>query len=257
MEVEVWLTEIREYRLKILSHCKYARFYWLFQSFYWLEQNKWFNQCITQHLHCLRMALLRTCFISEPLVVNYLTLLQGSSYFAPLWKKVWLKSLFDCVPFVCYYDPVGVPRAWMCACSEVLLEQAKLLATNGHDELGIKATQHPTGKSNSSALHHPTQPHSLFCPMHSHYSPFHPSLLTFLTLHPFRSPTPPLFSPSPPPHIFTSPLSSTLLTVFSPSMWMVTHISIFGLATSSLQSSFLPQRQEIFIRYCAPYLPGT
>lgn len=182
----------------------------------------------------------------------------AASYFAPLWKKVWLKSLFDCVPFVCYYDPVGVPRAWMCACSGVLLEQAKLLATNGHDELGIKATQHPTGKSNSSALHHPTQPHSLFYPMHSHYSPFHPSLLTFLTLHPFRSPTPPPFFPRhPPPHIFTSPLSSTLLTVFSPSMWMVTHISIFGLATSSLQSSFLPQRQEIFSRYCAPYLPGT
>lgn len=148
----------------------------------------------------------------------------------------------------------------MCACSGVLLEQAKLLATNGHDELGIKATQHPTGKSNSSALHHPTQPHSLFYPMHSHYSPFHPSLLTFLTLtsislahSPFFFPVTPLH----PPHIFTSPLSSTLLTVLSPSMWMVTHISIFGLATSSLQSSFLPQKQEIFSRYCAHSLPPS
>lgn len=116
----------------------------------------------------------------------------------------------------------------MCACSGVLLEQAKLLATNGHDELGIKATQHPTGKSNSSALHHPTQPHSLFYPMHSHYSPFHPSLLTFLTLRPFRSPTPPFFFPSPP-----STLPIYLLLLYHPHSLLSFHQACGWLHTSA------------------------
>lgn len=93
-------------------------------------------------------------------------------------------------------------------------------------------------------------------PITLHFTPL--SWPFWLSVH-FARPLPLFFPVTPlhPPHIFTSPLSSTLLTVLSPSMWMVTHISIFGLATSSLQSSFLPQKQEIFSRYCAPYLPGT
>lgn len=127
---------------------------------------------------------------------------------------------------------------------------------NGHDEFGIKGTQHPAGRSNSSAAHHPTQPHSRFCPMLSHYSAFHPSLPTFLSLCPFCSPTPPFSCHLPP--IFASLLSSTLLSVLSPSIseqFYTLCILTFSFCLSSfhLSSPQATATQQIIFPFCVLY----
>lgn len=64
----------------------------------------------------------------------------------------------------------------MCVCRRGCFWTRVNVATSGHDGFGIKATQHPAGKSNNCTRHHPTRPLSLLYPVLSHYSPFHPSL---------------------------------------------------------------------------------
>lgn len=64
--------------------------------------------------------------------------------------------------------------------------------TSAGDEFGIRGTRHPACKSNNN----PTQPLSLFYPMLSHYSPFHPSLSPDLFCRSVHLAHPPLFLPS-------------------------------------------------------------
>lgn len=153
--------------------------------------------CHTTPTLCYNSAVLQVvlvCEIKRFLVINPPTLLKPYSFTVnTFFQRLVVRSLL---------------RACVCVC--VWMKRHGCQPPSSYDRFGIKATQHPAGKSNSRTRHYPTQPHSFLCPGLSHYSPYQPPLSPpdVLSLCPFSAPPPSSFLPLSSPAHSLSPLLS-------------------------------------------------